>query len=190
MSDYGQRSGRGEEISGNAGSAVGYAGRDPWAYASHIYFSPPLPPRHCDCFRSLAYIYPSSPRSGYVIFADDTTQDRRTRIYHAALASKATSEMHGGMSKPDNVTKTAMSIMESRYKVTKRDSWSVPIFSEKPKDWMLCTPEDIVTRRDRFHIFAVKGSKSADDWLDNFDGGDDVSTITLLRVACRRTAHS
>ncbi|GFZ45951.1 hypothetical protein JCM24511_03684 [Saitozyma sp. JCM 24511] len=139
--------------------------------------------------RSFGSTAEESIRSGTTIFQSDDgldpTLDRRSRIYDAALASKAVytlSENLFGGQIPDPNAVRSLELLEERYVINKQNFYDFSP-ADHPRDSILLEPKDAGARGDGnangdggkrgkgFWVFAVKGTATAQDWIDDFDAG-------------------
>lgn len=167
-------------------------------------------PVHVLYMYSTSKVYNSNVdvRSGTTIFQSDDgldpTLDRRSRIYDAALASKAVytlSENLFGGQIPDPNAVRSLELLEERYVINKQNFYDFSP-ADHPRDSILLEPKDAGARGDGnangdggkrgkgFWVFAVKGTATAQDWIDDFDAGRNVSaSVTRARVRLRVQAR-
>lgn len=69
----------------------------------------------------------------------------------------------------------ARDLLAVKYKINKQNFWDFSPL-DHPRDSILLEPED----KDGFYVFAVKGTATAQDWINNFDAGRTVSVDNLV----------
>lgn len=110
------------------------------------------------------------PCRGKTIYNRD--HDRLLRIHDAALASKAVYTLSEHLFRHDDpLAVMARDTLGVKYKINRQNFWDFsPV--DHPRDSILLEPRDV----NGFYVFAVKGTATAQDWIDNFDAGRTVSS--------------
>jgi hypothetical protein len=100
------------------------------------------------------------------------------------LASKAVytlSENLFGGQIPDPNAVRSLELLEERYVINKQNFYDFSP-ADHPRDSILLEPKDAGARGEHlggtgkgFWVFAVKGTATAQDWIDDFDAGRNVS---------------